>query len=183
LAPMKSTIPNLRFKISPLQFLLLVQLEASPKYGYEMLKSIKEEFEGVWELKTGTLYPALRSLEKRGLLETQTQEGVDFYHITDKGRIFLQQIGLHQETQMRFSSRFLTAMAKWMSPELKRHVLNSVINLANEDINILGGAIIMINDGVDKQTKLLFLKKLQANLSTRVTKLEDLIREIENNPD
>ncbi len=182
MAPMKSTMPNIRLKISPLQFLLLIQIEASPKYGYEMLKSIKETFEGVWELKTGTLYPALRSLEKRGLLETQTQDGIDFYYITDKGRIFLQQIGLRQETQIKFSVRLLTAMAKWMSPELKRHILNSVINLANEDISLFGDAIIMINDGVDNQTRLLFLKKLRANLFTRVSRIDALIKEIENNP-
>ena len=91
-------------KTSPLQILLLIQLETSPKYGYEMLKLIKEAFEGVWEPKTGTLYPALKSLEKRGLVDTQNRDGVDFYLITIKGQKFLQQIGKHQKRSMKFST-------------------------------------------------------------------------------
>lgn len=124
-------------KTSPLQILLLIQLETSPKYGYEMLKLIKEAFEGVWEPKTGTLYPALKSLEKRGLVDTQNRDGVDFYLITIKGQKFLQQIGKHQKRSMKFSTRFFTTLTKWMSPELKKSILSSITVFVNEDIDFI----------------------------------------------
>ena len=69
--PLKSAM-QMHPRMSPLQIMLLIQLEASPKYGYEMLKSIKQAFEGIWEPRTGTIYPALKSLERRALVETMT---------------------------------------------------------------------------------------------------------------
>ena len=61
--------------VSPLQALLLVQLEEGPKYGYEMFKAIKDEFEGIWEPKTGSIYPVLKSLERRGFVATEIMAG------------------------------------------------------------------------------------------------------------
>ena len=58
----------LRKGISPIQLLLLVQMKHGPKYGYEMLTNIREEFNGVWEPQTGTIYPALKNLESKGLM-------------------------------------------------------------------------------------------------------------------
>ena len=64
--------------VSPLQFLLLLQLNKGPKYGYEMLKFLRDEFQGVWDVKTGSVYPALRSLESRGFVETTMKEETEF---------------------------------------------------------------------------------------------------------
>lgn len=180
MSPVRNIMP-MQPRISPLQILLLIQLDASPKYGYEMLKSIKEAFEGVWEPKTGTLYPALRSLEKRGLVETQNRDGVDFYIITIKGRKFLQLIGKHQERSMRFSTRFFMTLTKWMSPELKKSILSSLTIFANEDINIVGGIITnFLDDSIDKETKLIVLKHFRNNFSKRLTELDAEIKELES---
>src|SRR5512138_1187112 len=104
--PLNSAMP-LHPRMSPLQIMLLIQLEASPKYGYEMLKSIKQAFEGIWEPRTGTIYPALKSLERRALVETQVRDGVDFYHITSLGRKLLLDIGSQQALNMKFSNKFI----------------------------------------------------------------------------
>jgi DNA-binding PadR family transcriptional regulator len=182
MSPLRNTM-LMHPRISPLQILLLIQLDASPKYGYEMLKSIKEAFEGVWELKTGTLYPALKSLEKRGLVETQNRDGVDFYLITIKGQKFLQLIGKHQERSMRFSTRFFMTLTKWMSPELKKNILSSLMLFANEDINLVEGIITsFLDESVDKETKLLVLKRFQVNFSKRLTELDTEIKKLETEP-
>ncbi|MFA5870093.1 MAG: PadR family transcriptional regulator [Candidatus Bathyarchaeia archaeon] len=180
MTPLRSNMPTMPPKMSPLQFLLLVQLEASPKYGYEMLKSIKEAFEGVWEPKTGTLYPALKSLERRGLVETHVQDGIDFYHITEEGRKFLYQLGQHQEASMKFSSRFLTALMKWMSPELKKTVLRSLTGLANEDMGLMGGVFNLLDDGADAHFKLQLLKGIRQNMSKRIAMLDSKIQQLED---
>jgi len=165
-------------KLSPLQILLLVQLEASPKYGYEMLKSIKDAFEGVWEPRTGTIYPALKSLEKRGLIETHVKDGVGFYHITPKGTKYLQGVGTHQARLMRFSNRFLETLAKWMSPSLKKSILLNVSTIAGEDLNIMA-SFTHIFDGVEPETKLIVLKALRTNFAKRISELDAAIAETE----
>lgn len=162
-------------KMSPLQMLLLIQLEASPKYGYEMLKSIKDAFDGVWEPRTGTIYPALKSLERRALVVTQVHDGVDFYHITSSGRQFLLEIGTQQINNMKFSSRFLLTLTKWMSPELKKNILTNMSAIAGEDVNFIGGIINFLDDTVDKKTKLYFLKIFRSNLTIRLSEIDKMI--------
>jgi DNA-binding PadR family transcriptional regulator len=178
LTPLRNALP-MHPKISPLQMLLLIQLEASPKYGYEMLKSIKDAFEGIWEPRTGTIYPALKSLEKRLLVETQVRDGVGFYHITADGRQFLLEIGAQQAMNMKFSSRFLDTLTKWMSPDLKKNILSNISAMAGEDMNFVGGIIHFLDGSVDRNTKLLFLKTFRANLSHRLVELDTMINDLE----
>jgi len=176
----RNAIPPLP-RISPLQFLLLIQLEMSPKYGYEMLKSIKEAFEGVWEPKTGTIYPALKSLERRGLIEPLARDGVDFYQITEKGRSFLEQIGSHQENSSKFSARFITVLIKWISPELKKKIISSFSWMASDDTNMLGNIIGFFDESVDKDIRLLFLKGMRKKMSKRLEEIDKTISELEAN--
>ena len=92
--------------VSPLQALLLVQLEEGPKYGYEMFKVIKDEFEGIWEPKTGSIYPVLKSLERRGFVATEIREETEFYNITDKGRALFKTVGEHMQSSMKVTTRY-----------------------------------------------------------------------------
>jgi len=165
-------------RLSPLQLLLLVQLEGSPKYGYEMLKAIKDEFEGVWEPKTGTVYPALKSLEKHGLVSTHQKDGVDFYQVTPKGRSLLSVIGSHEEYAIKFSSRFLKAIIKWMSKDLKRILFNSITNLPPVDIDLYSNTLSLLDEDVDKATKLQVLKSMKAMLLSRLDAIDKLTSKI-----
>ena len=47
-------------------------------YGYEILKALREEFDGLWRPETGALYPALKRLGEHGLVsvEEARTEGV-----------------------------------------------------------------------------------------------------------
>lgn len=76
-----------------LPLLILVTLERAPNHGYQIAKQIKEQSEGVLDFKEGTLYPALHSLEKQGLISTYDQEvngrARRYYRITDAGRTWL----------------------------------------------------------------------------------------------
>ncbi len=176
--PLKSAMP-MHPRMSPLHIMLLIQLEASPKYGYEMLKSIKHAFDGIWEPRTGTIYPALKSLERRALIETQVRDGVDFYHITPAGRKLLMDIGSQQALNMRFSSKFIEILIDWMSPELKRSIISNISAMAGEDMNIMGGMIHFFDEGVDPELKAQFLKTIRANLAKRLNEIDDMIAESE----
>jgi DNA-binding PadR family transcriptional regulator len=175
--PLKSAMP-MHPRMSPLQIMLLIQLEASPKYGYEMLKSIKQAFDGIWEPRTGTIYPALKSLERRALVETLVRDGVDFYHITPTGRKLLMDIGSQQALNMRFSNKFIEILVDWMSPDLKKNIITNISAVAGDDMNLMGGVIRFFDD-VEPELKLKFLKTIRVNLAKRLNEIDDMITESE----
>ena len=73
--------------------LLLKLLEEKDMYGYEMIEVLRERSENVFELKAGTLYPLLHSLEAKGLLNAYEKEAGNkvrkYYSITKHGRKIL----------------------------------------------------------------------------------------------
>jgi len=71
--------------------LVLGCLARSPSYGYQIVRSINEAADEVFEWQEGTVYPVLHKLEKEGLVRTQWQEAETgrqrkYYYITAKGR-------------------------------------------------------------------------------------------------
>jgi len=78
-------------KKGSVQLCLLALLAREQKYGFQILKELRELSDGFFDLKEGTLYPALRRLEERGFVESRWVEpetGVPrkYYRITEKGR-------------------------------------------------------------------------------------------------
>ena len=73
--------------------LLLKLLAEKDMYGYEMIEVLRERSENVFELKAGTLYPLLHSLEAKGLLNAYEKEAGNkvrkYYSITKHGRKIL----------------------------------------------------------------------------------------------
>ena len=69
--------------------LLLKLLAEKDMYGYEMIEVLRERSENVFELKAGTLYPLLHSLEAKGLLNAYEKEAGNkvrkYYSITKHG--------------------------------------------------------------------------------------------------
>lgn len=69
--------------------LILELLKDENMYGYQMIKRLGEKSENVFELKEGTLYPILHSLEEKDLItsywDEQTAKKRKYYAITDKG--------------------------------------------------------------------------------------------------
>jgi DNA-binding PadR family transcriptional regulator len=113
--------------------LLLLQLKHGSKYGYEMLKNIREEFEGVWEPQTGTIYPSLKSLVSRDLVRTEDRDETEFYLLTEKGEELLSQIGKRIQKNIRFTFRYIAFLNKWMPQEMLPTVVGIIETLAKED--------------------------------------------------
>ncbi|CAH1215349.1 hypothetical protein PAECIP111893_03932 [Paenibacillus plantiphilus] len=70
--------------------MILTLLDRKEMYGYEMIKEIERQSEGVFSLKEGTLYPILHMLEAESWVEASWSEHEGrkrkYYVITDKGR-------------------------------------------------------------------------------------------------
>ncbi len=52
-----------------LPLLILHVLSTGPRHGYAILRGIEQGSEGILSAAEGTLYPILRDLEQRGLIE------------------------------------------------------------------------------------------------------------------
>jgi transcriptional regulator len=72
-----------------LPVLILQVLSEGEKHGYAIAQDIKERSRGVLDFKEGSLYPALHSQEKKGLIQSfdRTADGRHrrYYRITAKG--------------------------------------------------------------------------------------------------
>ena len=74
-----------------LDILILTTLRRDRMHGYAISRWIRETTEDVLTVEEGALYPALRRLEKKGLLraewgETDTGREAKFYELTAAGR-------------------------------------------------------------------------------------------------
>jgi PadR family transcriptional regulator PadR len=49
--------------------MLLAALEAGPRHGYAIMEALRAGSGGQLDLPTGTIYPALRRLERAGLMQ------------------------------------------------------------------------------------------------------------------
>lgn len=70
--------------------LILKLLEEKDMYGYQMIEALRERSGNVFELKAGTLYPLLHTMEEKCFVESYEQEAVGkirrYYHLTGAGK-------------------------------------------------------------------------------------------------
>lgn len=75
--------------------LVLKLLEEDDMYGYEMIETLRERSENVFELKAGTLYPLLHGLEEKGYLKSYEKSAGGklrkYYSITRVGKRALEE--------------------------------------------------------------------------------------------
>ena len=70
--------------------LLLRLLETKDMYAYEMIEALRSKSNNVFELKAGTLYPLLHSLESKGYVRSYEDASSGkkrrYYQLTEAGR-------------------------------------------------------------------------------------------------
>jgi DNA-binding PadR family transcriptional regulator len=164
-----------RWQVSHLQFLILLQLMKGPRYGYELLKDLREQFSGVWEPKTGTIYPALRRLEARGFVKTERKEEMDFYELNGGGEELLKQIGEKLESDLKFAHRYFMFAIQLMPSFIKYRMLNMMRVLAAEEDVMPPILIENFLEDVNVTTKLEVLESIKANLNNRLEVVERMI--------
>lgn len=91
--------------------LLLKLLSEKDMYGYEMIEELRERSGNVFELKAGTLYPLLHSLEGKHYLNAYEKEAGGkvrkYYSITKDGRKYLEE---KQEEWTTYSNAVLQVL-------------------------------------------------------------------------
>jgi PadR family transcriptional regulator, regulatory protein PadR len=90
-----------------LDMLLLSAVSISPAHGYGIIERLREQSSGAFDLREGTVYPALHRLERDGLLESRWSDDGPrrrrIYAITGRGRRAL-------DTRRREWASFATAV-------------------------------------------------------------------------
>jgi DNA-binding PadR family transcriptional regulator len=85
--------------------LLLKLLEEEDMYGYQMIETLSARSKSIFELKAGTLYPILHSLEQKGMVDayekTESSRNRKYYSLTQKGKKHLRE----KEAEWREYSR------------------------------------------------------------------------------
>lgn len=78
-----------------LSMLILRLLEEKDMYGYEMIETLRGRSNHVFELKAGSLYPLLHSLEEKRYVKAYEDDSTGktrkYYHLTGEGERFLKQ--------------------------------------------------------------------------------------------
>lgn len=83
--------PSLELLKGTLDVLLLKALSSGPRHGYAVSRWLRETSSEAFRVDEGALYPALRRLEARGLVEgewgtTDTGREAKFYRLTTAGQ-------------------------------------------------------------------------------------------------
>ncbi len=78
------------FPGSAVEMLILEVIGRGPTYGYEITQTVAERSKGYFELKEGSLYPALHRLERQKLLHAFWREAEGrrrkYYELTSAGQ-------------------------------------------------------------------------------------------------
>lgn len=102
--------PSLELLKGTLDVLILKTLGGGALHGYGISRSLRETTREAFRVEEGALYPALRRLEKRGLVEakwgvTDTGREARFYDLTVAGKDEL-------SSELRTWHRYVEAMGR-----------------------------------------------------------------------
>ncbi|MCI0446460.1 PadR family transcriptional regulator [bacterium] len=95
-----------------LDMLILKTLAMEPMHGYGIAVRIQQISKDVLRVNQGSLYPALRRLERRGWIEAEWGESENnrrarFYHLTKAGRKQLKEETMEWERLAQAVARIL----------------------------------------------------------------------------
>ena len=154
--------------------LILLALEKGSSHGYSLMQNITDDSYGVWNPTASSLYPHLSSLTEKGLIEyTIEMDGKrerKIYSITEKGRKTLKKLIERQQN-----------MRKSLLSMIMSTIGITDTNVPNDFESLFGPELIEDTSLIDKTNdeKLTILSKRKLVLSKIISKLQNLINDIE----
>ena len=99
---------NVQFKKGVLELIVLVAVNKKDMYGYELVAEVSK----VVNVNEGTIYPLLKRLTNEHYFETYLRESTEgpprkYYHLTDAGQIYKQQLENEWDGLQRSVNSFL----------------------------------------------------------------------------
>jgi len=148
-------------RIRPPKLLILMIVRNEKKYGYEILKELREIFDGIWEPKTGVIYPWIKKLNEQGLLTSETVDEKEYYGLSEEGK------GLLLEVLPKFGSMVFMS-AKY----------TTVVTDTMNDLDLEISKIDFHRDHTPEE-RLAHLKKVKRHLESEMERIDGRIKKIE----
>ncbi|MFW9849423.1 MAG: PadR family transcriptional regulator [Candidatus Thorarchaeota archaeon] len=166
-------------KLTPIQVLILIQLLKNSKYGYEILRGLRDGFKGAWEPKTGTVYPTLKALEKKGLVKKGIAKEKTHYSLTNRGKAVMEEMSYYVSDYLLFNYRFIESTVESMPPTFTQEVFAQIQMSGMQEMlpeeSILG-AISNLPE-VDLQRAL--LERRKTNLQRKLRMVNKLLKDLD----
>jgi DNA-binding PadR family transcriptional regulator len=116
------------FRHGRLRLYLLRLLDEEPRHGYEVIRTLRDQFMGVYAPSPGTIYPRLARLEEEGLVTHDEVDGRKVYRITEAGRQELRE----REDELAELEQELSDSVRDVVREVKEDVRETVRSLREE---------------------------------------------------
>jgi len=160
-----------------LEMAILGLLREGPVHGYELRRRLLDF--GFWRISFGSVYPALRRLEKAGHVETRPGEGRrKEYAITSEGKEHFQQILEDEASEVENSTAFRVRLAffRYMEPEARIGFLERRKAVLRERLAKTSASLRKTADRVDRYTASLMRHGVRS-AEADIAWLDDLIEE------
>ncbi|OFW66989.1 MAG: hypothetical protein A2Z12_06960 [Actinobacteria bacterium RBG_16_68_21] len=139
-----------------LDMAILGLLREGPMHGYELKQRLVDL--GFWRISFGSVYPALRRLDRSGWIEVSGGSGRrKEYRITAEGKEHFQQILEDEASEVENTTAFRVRLAffRYMEPSVRIGFLERRKSVLRERIAAARGSLRKTADRVDRYTQAL----------------------------
>lgn len=146
-------------KISPIHMMILMSVRKEKKYGYEIIKDLRELVGDVWEPQTGVIYPAIKKLAEMGLLNSEYVEDKEHYFLSEDGiewiRHALPMMNSIASFTIRFSTKIIEVceemgLEAYELPDISTMSKDDRLKMLMETRSMMERDLIRINEMIEK---------------------------------
>jgi DNA-binding PadR family transcriptional regulator len=113
--------PGRVFDHGDLRYVLLQLIAERPRYGYELIKTIEEQFGGMYSPSPGVVYPTLTLLEELGYARAENAGNTKrLYSVTEEGTNFLTANRALVDAIFKRMAEMSRAIGGGPAPEIRR---------------------------------------------------------------
>jgi DNA-binding PadR family transcriptional regulator len=166
-------------KLTPIQALILIQLLDHSKYGYEILRNLRDAFHGSWEPKTGTIYPSLQALEKKGYISKINKDETTHYSLAKQGKEKLREMSDYFTYYLLFNSRFIESTVGSMPASFTQEVFMKIHHAGIDEMIPEAPILKAIQELPDKDLKRVFLERRKMILERKIKLVKKQLKDLD----
>ena len=167
-------------KLTPIQVLILIQLLKTSKYGYEILRGLRDGFKGTWEPKTGTVYPTLKALETKGLVKKSIVKEKTHYSLTKQGKKMMKEMSNYVADYLLFNYRFIESTVDTMPPLFTQEVFAKILMAGLEELLPEESILNAISNLPDGDLKQAALERRKSNLQRKLRLVKKHLKNLDS---
>ena len=159
--------------------LVLIQLLKTSKYGYEILRGLRDGFKGAWEPKTGTVYPTLKALEKKGLVKKTNVKDKTHYSLTKQGRGIMEEMSDYVSDYLLFNYRFIESTVENMPPQFTQEIFARIQMSGMQEMLPEESILVAITNLPEVDLQRALLERRKSNLQRKLRMVRKLLKDLE----